>query len=133
MQSNRYNASWWSKDNDADWDRVKEAFRRDWKQTKHDLGGKSPDLHQNVDDTVKQAAGKQPIPPGNVPNFEALEPAFCFGYGARRQYAKDHPSWDERLEKTLQKDWSVKGDDENWRRNLSAIRSGYEYSGSSRS
>ena len=59
MESNRYNAVWWSKDNDSGWEKVKEAFHRDWDQTKHDFGGNPPDLKQDVPDTVKQAAGKQ--------------------------------------------------------------------------
>jgi hypothetical protein len=127
MESNRYNAVWWSKDNDSAWDNVKEAFRRDWDQTKHDFGGNPPDLKQDVPDTVKQAAGKQTIPPPNVPNFEEQEPAFRFGYGARQHYGKDYPTWDNRLERTLQKDWSPSGDEDNWNRYSKAVRRGYEY------
>ena len=127
METNRYNAVWWSKDNDSAWDNVKGAFRRDWEQTKHDLGGKSPDLKQDVPDTVKQAAGKEIIPPLGVPNFEQLESAFRFGYGARRHYGKDYPAWDDRLERTLQKDWSASGDADGWTRYSKSVRRGYEY------
>jgi hypothetical protein len=52
---------------------------------------------------VKQAAGKEAIPPGNQPNFEEYEPAFRFGYGASQHYGKEYPKWDDRLEKTLRK------------------------------
>src|ERR1051326_4004197 len=97
---NKYNATWWNAEHESAWDKVKEAFRRDWVQTKHDLGGKSPDLNQQVSDTVKQAAGKEPIPPASQPNFEEYEPAFRFGYGARRHYGKQFPAWDDRLETT---------------------------------
>ena len=127
MEKTHYNASWWSKEHDSAWDHVRDAFHRDWEQTKHDFGGKSPDLKQDVPDTVKQAAGKQVIPPGNQPNFEEYEPAFRFGYGARMHYGKDYPSWDERIEKTLQRDWSAKGDDASWNRYVKGIRRGYEY------
>jgi hypothetical protein len=48
------NAKWWNKQNDSSWERVKEAFKRDWDQTKHDMGGRHPDTHQNLSDTVKQ-------------------------------------------------------------------------------
>jgi hypothetical protein len=41
----------------------KAAFKRDWDQTKHDLGGKQPDTNQNVKDIVKQAGWREPIPP----------------------------------------------------------------------
>jgi hypothetical protein len=46
------------------------ALERDVEQTKHDFsrGRKGTDLDQDVDDTVKQAVGKEPIPPKNVPN-----------------------------------------------------------------
>ena len=127
MESNHYNAVWWSKDNDSAWDNVKAAFRRDWDQTKHDFGGNPPDLKQDVPDTVKQAAGKQVIPPSRVPNFEEHEPAFRFGYGARQHYGKEFPTWDNRLERTLQKDWSPSGDEDNWNRYSKAVRRGYEY------
>ena len=33
------NPVWWTTDNDTAWDKVKTAFKRDWDQTKHDLGG----------------------------------------------------------------------------------------------
>lgn len=55
------------KDDDGN---MKEALERDLEQTKADLTGdrKGQDLDQDVDDTLKQAAGKDPIPPGDVPN-----------------------------------------------------------------
>src|SRR4026208_244152 len=95
---NYKNPQWWTNEHDSSWDRVKDAFRRDWKQTKHDMGGKQPDLKQDVPDTVKQAAGKQPIPPGNQPNYEENEPAYRFGYGARRYYGKRYTAWNARTE-----------------------------------
>jgi hypothetical protein len=50
-------------------DRAKDALERDWEQTKSDLPGlEGKDLDQDVDDTVKQAAGKEPIPSGSTPN-----------------------------------------------------------------
>ena len=46
-----------------------DALDRDWEQTKSDLPGlEGDDLDQDVDDTVKQAAGKEPTPPDDVPN-----------------------------------------------------------------
>ena len=124
MDSNRYNAAWWSKDNDTGWEKVKEAFRRDWKQTEHDFGGSSPDLNQDVPDTVKQASGKEHIPPPGQPNFEEYEPALRYGYGARQYYGKQYPAWDGQLEQTLQKDWSSPAD---WTRYRKAVRQGYEF------
>jgi hypothetical protein len=56
-------------DNDGK-SRIGEAMKRDVEQTKNDLTGgrKGRDLDQDVDDTVKQGTGKDPIPPRNVPN-----------------------------------------------------------------
>ncbi|MBA2384008.1 MAG: hypothetical protein H0V68_05020 [Actinobacteria bacterium] len=50
-------------------DRAKDALERDWEQTKSDLPGlEGKDLDQDVDDTVKQAAGKEPVPGEDTPN-----------------------------------------------------------------
>lgn len=59
------NPSWWNDQHTSAWDRVKEALLRDWEQTKADLTGQKSgrDLNQDVGDTIKQAAGKQEIPP----------------------------------------------------------------------
>ena len=50
--------------------KVRKAMERDAAQTKHDLtrGRKGRNLDQDVHETVKQAAGKKPIPPKSVPN-----------------------------------------------------------------
>ena len=48
---------------------TKDALERDWEQTKSDLPGlDGKDLDQDVDDTVKQATGKEPVPSGSTPN-----------------------------------------------------------------
>ena len=48
-------------DSDHDTSDVKDALKNDWEQTKSDLPGlEGKDLDQDVDDTVKQAAGKEP-------------------------------------------------------------------------
>lgn len=56
-----------NRDND---DKIKEALQRDLEQTKADVtrGRAGQDLDQDVDDTVRQATGKQPIPNENQPN-----------------------------------------------------------------
>ncbi|MGZ6142179.1 MAG: hypothetical protein ACXWLM_02520 [Myxococcales bacterium] len=52
-------------------DKAKEALERDWEQTKHDFSKKSgQELNQDVDDTVKQAFGKEPVPAPGQPNPE---------------------------------------------------------------
>ena len=50
--------------------KIKEALKRDWEQTKHDITKKGVDLNQDVTDTVSQATGNESIPPPFVPNFD---------------------------------------------------------------
>jgi hypothetical protein len=122
---------WWNQEHDSAWERVREAFRRDWAQTKHDFGGGEPDLGQNVGDTVSQAAGRQPVPVRAQPGFEENEPACRFGYGARRQYGKTHAEWNDQLEDQLRTEWEATyaADDERWEQYQSAVRRGWEFEG----
>jgi hypothetical protein len=123
------NPKWWTKENDSSWDRVKAAFKRDWDQTKHDVGARKPDTNQNVKDTVKQASGSQPIPPRGQPVYDKAEPAYRFGYGARSHYGTKYSTWNPELEKELKRDWSeTNGNEEaEWESQSQYIRSGWEY------
>jgi len=122
------NPKWWTNENESSWDRVKAAFKRDWDQTKHDMGARKPDTNQNVKDTVKQASGKEPIPPRGQPVYDEIEPAYRFGYGARSYYGKRYKSWDPNLEKELRRDWSeTYGPESNWDDQSVYIRRGWEY------
>ncbi len=48
---------------------VGDALERDWEQTKSDMPGmEGKDLDQDVDDTLKQAAGSERAPDENEPN-----------------------------------------------------------------
>ena len=123
------NPKWWTKENDSGWDRVKAAFKRDCDQTKHDFGSNQPDTDQNVDDTVKQASGKQPIPPRGQPTYEEAEDAYRFGYGARGHYNQRYPDWDDRLEAQLKQDWTETYSDREWARYRDSIRHGWDYEG----
>jgi len=108
--------SWWTDENDSGWNRVKAAFGNDWEQTKHDFGSKTArDLNQDVDDTVKQAAGSPDA-------FENHEQAFRFGYGAQRQYRTQYPTWNKDLEQRLRSDYGSDYD-----RDRDYIRRAYEY------
>ena len=54
------------RDKDDKLDDAKDALKRDWEQTKHDMPGmEGKDLDQDVDDTVKQAAGAEDVPARN--------------------------------------------------------------------
>lgn len=126
--SHMANPSWWNKEHDSTWERVKAAFKRDWDQTKHDFGGDENDTDQDVDDTVKQAAGKQPVPPRGQPTYEDEEPAYKFGHGAKSYYGKEYSQWDDTLESKLRKDWEATGSGD-WQRRRASIRRGWEYKG----
>lgn len=123
----RRNPNWWNKDNDSAWERVKAAFKRDWDQTKHDFGGNEPDTNQDVDDTVKQAAGKQPIPSRGMPTIEEVEDAHRFGYGARSHYGSRYSKWDNSLESELKRDWQTTYNDRDWMTYRDHIRHGWDY------
>lgn len=123
--------SWYTREDDSAWERVKAAFRRDWEQTKHDFGGKSPDLNQQLGDTVSQASGSKPIPPGNAPTphpekrdvYSAdYDPAYKYGYVAYRHYGSQC-EWCDDTESRLQRDWS--GAD--WGTHRDAIHRGWNY------
>lgn len=92
-------AEWYTKEDLSTWERVKRAFANDWEQTKADFGVEgNRDMDQDVDDTVKQAAGSKDA-------FENREQAFRFGYVAQRHYQSDYPTWNADLETRLKNDY----------------------------
>lgn len=119
MNPSRNNSpAWWTDEHTSRWDRVKNAFRRDWEQTKYDLGAdQAANLQQSASDTVRQAASRQP-----QLGFDDLEPAFRYGYGAQTQYGPS--AWDKEVEQRLSADYP--GD---FRRDQEFVRRGYEYRG----
>lgn len=64
-----HDPSYFEKRDMSTWDRLIEALRRDWEQTKHDFATeRGSALNQSVSDTLKQALGVEPIPPRGRPN-----------------------------------------------------------------
>jgi len=124
-----HNPTWWNSEHESGWDRVRAAFRRDWEQTKHDFGGDAPDLNQNVNDTVRQAAGKQPAPPMGRSSWDDAEPAARFGYGARRNYGGQYSAWNSDLETRLRGDWSAMrgGSGDDWDQHRDSVRRGWDW------
>lgn len=121
------NPTWWSEKHESGWSRVKAAFKRDWDQTKHDFGGRQPDTDQGIGDTIKQAAGKEPIPPRGQPAYEETEDAYRFGYGARVQYREEFVEWDRDLESQLEEDWRDLYSDREWKKFRNDVRRGWDY------
>ena len=139
MGTASWQPKWWTEENGTAWGKVKEAMKRDWEQTKADLhlGGK--ELNQDVGDTVKQAAGKEPIPGGTTPNdvhtgldWDDAERPLMYGYGARRQYGAQHAQWNDKLETSLKSDWEAEhagvGDTfkQQWQDVKDVVRLGYD-------
>lgn len=123
--------AWYTDEDDTAWGRVKAAFQRDWTQTKHDFGANAPNLDQQVGDTISQATGSKPVPPGKAKTPHSTagtldayndddEPAYRYGYAASRHFEAD---WDDVTESELQRDW----DETEWERRRNAIRRGWDF------
>lgn len=137
-----WHPKWWTKDqHESAWERVKEAMKRDWEQTKVDFQGYGKDLDQDVNDTVKQAAGKEVIPPLDEANQKDLKPVTTpvwkwddaeepvkYGYQARSHFGTEHKAWDSNLETKMKTEWeSVKdGSHRAWDDVKGYVRHGYE-------
>lgn len=90
-------SEFYTEDDLTTWERVKKAFANDWEQTKADFGvDGARDMDQDVDDTLKQAAGSKD-------SFENREQAFRFGYAAQRRYQSKYPKWNDELDAQLSK------------------------------
>lgn len=141
-QHNHWHPSWHKDEHASKWDLVKEAVRRDWQQTKHDLHMGGHELNQNVGDTVKQASGKEAVPSINRPNppkvigdlsgeWEQVEQPVEYGYSARNQFGSQHASWDEELEQDLRREWespkNAAAKTRKWDEVKPYIRHGYDY------
>ena len=124
---------WWKEEKiDSSWDRVKEAVMRDWEQTKHDFGAGGHELRQNAGDTVKQAAGKEPIPaddglnpPKVIDELSESELPIGYGYGARSHYPQ-YTSWNNDVETKLRSEWE-QGKVSRWDDVKDKIKYGFEY------
>ena len=98
------------------WERVKAAFANDWEQTKADFGADSArDMDQDVDDTLKQAAGTDDA-------FENREQAFRFGHAARTRHGAAHPKFNDTVDAQLRKDYPG-----NYDADRPYIKHSYEY------
>ena len=118
------------------WDRIKEALRRDWEQTKHEFGAKTGhELNQDIGDTLKHAVGKQPIPSDDRPNppvvvdtWDNAEPAIQFGYEASPVFRAADREWSHALESALADRWRVLHvNGRPWDEVRGYVRHGFEY------
>lgn len=128
---------WYDDDSMSAWDRVREAFRRDWEQTKHHFGlPGGHELNQNALDTIKQATAAESIPADDRPNppkvvgaWSEAEYPIGYGYTAQRRYRTEHPTWNEGLELRLRAEWEArnKKPEHSWDNVRGLVRFGYEH------
>jgi hypothetical protein len=97
---------------------VKEAVRRDWQQTRHDLHAGGHELNQRGTDTLRQAAGTAVVPSINDANpprvtgvlpmeWQQVMSPIAYGYAARRQFGVTHPEWNDQLAEQLRGEWEA--------------------------
>jgi hypothetical protein len=140
-QHDHWHPRWHQEQHSTSWDRVKEAFRRDWQQTEHDFHVGGHELNQKASDTFKQASGTEAIPSINQANppkvigdlsgeWESVEPPLEYGYAARLQYGAK--SWDSDLEQDLRSEWESPANalakTKRWDDVKGYVRRGYDYS-----
>jgi hypothetical protein len=118
-----WNAAYWDAEHHGSaWERIKEALRRDWEQTKVDIGAEGGNLNQGVGNTVRQAAGSEAIPPRSQPvnrrAWSDAEPAVRYGVGAYAQYGSRYGKWNDEVEVKLSTEW----DEEKTGRPFSEVR-----------
>lgn len=131
--------SWWAEEvHGSAWDRAKEAMRRDWSQTKHDLHLGGHEMNQSATDTLRQAAGTLHLPSINEANppivigmWSDAETPYRYGYAARRQFGAEHAVWSPELEAKLKSEWMTAQDQatRDWESARRFVRRGYEFDG----
>ncbi len=132
----KWRPAWWSEQvHGSAWERVREAMRRDWMQTKHDLHIGGHEMNQSAADTVKQAIAKEHLPDINKANppkvigeWDEAEIPYGYGYAARRHFGANYPHWNDALENELEKEWTrgPAGRDD-WNSVRVLVQRGYEY------
>jgi hypothetical protein len=136
MMISKWRPSWWSDAvHGSAWDHAKEAMRRDWSQTKHDLHVGGHEMNQSASDTLKQAAGREHLPTINQANppevigvWTDAEVPYRYGYAARRQFGAEHSEWSPELEAKLKHEWMTAQDwiAHDWESARRFVRRGYE-------
>ncbi len=128
---------WYNEQNITAWARIKEALRRDWEQTKHDVGlPGGHQLNQGAEDTIKQAsrteaipADDKPVPPKVIGRWDEAEYPIGYGYAARLNFGNEYPTWNEGVEQKLRAEWEAANGrpEHGWYGVKGLVRYGYEY------
>lgn len=127
---------WWTDKHSSTWDRVKAALRRDWEQTKADFSsdsgavrvkaqGKIASEQQAAREKIAEAQRKASERVASVRDWNQVESAIQYGYGARLQYA-DSPTWDDQLESRLRHEWTQLKNGDTWEDVQPHVRHGWD-------
>lgn len=133
----KWHPTWWKEETHGHlWELVRESMRRDWQQTKHDLGLGGHELNQSIGDTLKQASGAERLPnideanpPKEIGDWGDAEALYWYGYAARHEFGAQHPRWNPQLEATLKSEWmAAQGQAKrDWQAAVRIVRRGYEF------
>lgn len=104
--------TWYTDEDEAVWDKVKSAFRRDLRRLSGDYGTIELDLDQSPNRSHLRRSTSY---------LEAYEPAYRFGYAASRHFG-DY--WNDDLESMLRDVW---GDDLDWKQCRNAVKAAYRF------
>jgi hypothetical protein len=138
MANTSWRPEWWQDEiHGTAWERIKDALRRDWEQTRKDLHLGGHEYNQGVGNTLRQAAGREAVPPGDGPNpphvigdWDDVELPVGYGHGARQQYGARFAAWNTDLESVLREEWERgrPADRRPWDEVSAHVRKGYESS-----
>lgn len=107
-----WHPTWHTPEHEMGWARVREAVRRDWQQTRHDMHVGGHELNQRASDTLEQAVGSAAIPSTDRTSprkardeWEWVEQPAEYGQSARLHFGSIYPEWCRELDQQLQREW----------------------------
>ena len=132
ISMSNWRAPWWKEEtHGVAWDRVKDAIRHIWEQDKAlpitRVEGETLGHHR---ETKPNAPARERAAPARaIGNWTDAEIAFGYGYGARRHFATEHPTWSSELEGKLRGDWDAARSQVrcSWEDARPLVRHGYDF------
>ncbi len=94
-------------------------------EVRSDASQKIAEVQQKAGEKVAEAQQKASEKVAAVRDWNQVEPAIRYGYGARSQYA-DSPVWDDQLESKLRHEWTQLKNGTTWEDVQPHVRHGWE-------
>ena len=94
-------------------------------EVRSDANQKIADVQQKAGETIAEAQRKATETVAVVRDWNQVEPAIRYGYGARQQYA-DSPAWNDQLEGKLRHEWTQLKNGNNWEDVQPHVRHGWD-------